>query len=375
MIVQIRDRKALSSLSIMSLRSYLTSRRWTNEGPWGERPATIYAKEQDGRLWEIIVPHRDTVAGFAEGMADAVAVLAEVEERSQLDVFYDLKGAGADVIRVSSANGLANEPLSLGQSAIMLNNAYKMLASSARAVERPQPAYRGKASSNVENFLDKVQPLPIHQGYTLTLHSPVAPEIGGQSDMGDDDYIPFSRQATYKLAEALGHTTTAIEEAVAKNTLDSFKVSVNHGVSANLCASVSELARKGHGISIDLEWADVRPANIPDSHFQFSVDSADILQQASKSFIRNEPSHDEEIIAQIVQLAREPDEFDGRATIVSVWDDRTIRMNVEFDQSVYDTVINAFRDHSTVSLLGDIHPLSRGYELRNARNLLVIPEE
>ena len=375
MIVQIRDRAALSSLSIVSLRAYLVSRGWNNEGQWGERPVTIFANESGGRTWEILVPNRDTIGGYAEGMAEAVAVLAAVEERSQLDVFYDLKGAGADVIRVRSANGLAKEPLSLEQRATLLNDAYKMLAASARAVERPQAAYRGKASANVENFLNKIVPLPSHQGYDLTLHSPVPVEIGRQTDMGDEYYVPFSRQATYKLAEALDHTTTAIEESVAQNTLDPFKLYVDHGVSANLCASVSGLTRKGQGIVIDLEWADVRLANFPDSHFQFTVDSAEILQQASRSFIRNEPSHDEQIIAQIVQLAREPHEFDGRATIVSVWDDRTIRMDVEFGRSVYDMVINAFRDHSSISLLGDIHPLGRGYELRNPRNLLIVPEE
>ena len=375
MIVQIRDRAALASLSIVSLRSYLDSMGWNNEGPWGQRPATIYSKEHGGRTWEILAPTRDTVADYAEAMAEAVEVLAAVEERSQLDVFYDLKGAGADVIRVRSANGLASKPLSLGQRAALLNDAYKMLAASARAAERPQAAYRGKASANVDNFLNRVQPLPTQQGYALTLHSPLTPDIGGQTDMGDSYHVPFSRQATYKLAEALSHTETAIEEAVAKNTLDPFRRFVAQGLSANLCASVSELARKGQGISIDLDWGDVRPANIPDSHFRFSVDSAEILQQASKSFDRNEPSHDEEIVAQIVQLAREPDQFDGRATIVSVWEDRTIRMNVEFDQSVYDAVINAFRDHSSISLLGDIHPLGRGYELRNPRNLLVVPED
>ena len=375
MIVQIRDRAALSSISIVSLRAYLVSRGWNNEGQWGERSVTIFANESGGRTWEILVPNRDTIRGYAEGMAEAVSVLAAVEERSQLDVYYDLKGAGNDVIRVSSSNGLANDPLSLGQSAIMLNTAYKMLAASARAVERPQAAYRGKVSANVETFLNKIQTIPSHQGYSLTLHSPVPPEIEEQTDMGDDYVIPFSRQATYKLAEALAHTETAIGEAVVNNTLDPFRVSVDHGVSANLCASVSEMAKRGHGISIDLEWARVRPSSIPDSRYRFSVDSAEILQQASKSFIRNEPSHDEEIVAQIVQLAREPDEFDGRATIVSVWDDSTIRMNVEFERSVYDTVINAFRDHSNISLLGDIYPSGRGYELRNPRNLLVVPEE
>ena len=99
MIVQIRDRAALSSISIVSLRAYLVSRGWNNEGQWGERPVTIFANESGGRTWEILVPNRDTIRGYAEGMAEAVSVLAAVEERSQLDVYYDLKGAGNDVIR------------------------------------------------------------------------------------------------------------------------------------------------------------------------------------------------------------------------------------------------------------------------------------
>ena len=375
MKVRIRDSDALSSISIVSLRAYLNARGWTDTGNWGARAISVFAKELDGRTWEVLVPHQDTIGGYAENMAQSVAVLSETEGRSELDVFYDLQGAGADVIRVHSAVGLVHEPLSLGQRSALLNGTYKMLAASARAAERPQAAYRGKVSANVENFLNKVQPLPSNQGYALTLHSPVPVEIGGQSDMGDDYYVPFSRQATYKLAEALSHTSTAIGQAVATDTLDPFKLSVSRGVSANLCASVSDLASRGQGISIDLIWADVRPSNIPDSHFQFTVDSAEILRQASKSLIRNEPSHDEQIVAQIVGLAREPDEFDGRATLVSVWDDRTIRMDVEFDRSVYGTVINAFRDHSNISLLGDVHPLSRGYELRNPRSLLVLSDD
>ena len=164
MLVQIRDRTALSSLSIASLRSYLIAHGWNVEGPWGKRPAVIYAKEHDGRIWELPVPTRDTVPDHAENMAESIAVLAEMEARSQFDVFYDLKAAGADVIRLRSANGLADEPLALGQHAALLDDAYRMLAASARAVERPQAAYRGKLSANVENFLSRVRPRPGLQG-------------------------------------------------------------------------------------------------------------------------------------------------------------------------------------------------------------------
>ena len=379
MLVQIRDRAALSSLSIMSLRSYLNSHGWKKEGPWGKRPATIYTKEHGGRRWEVLVPVRDTIADYAESMAEAVSVLASVEERSQLDVFYDLMGVGSDIIHMRPVNGLAKEPLSLRQSTSLLNSAYNMLAAAARAVEKPQATYRGSVSSDVTEYLDNVK--PVHRfpegytnGYTLTLHSPVPAGFGTQLDLGDTFHTPFPRRATRRLGQALEHTSAAVSKAVAGDTLEPFDEVVQYGVSANLCDSVAELAKKGKGIAIDLIWAEVRPAGVTTPHFRFSEDSAEILTEAAKSFRRNEPSYDEQVIAQVVRLEREPDEFDGKAIIVSARDNRLIRMSVEFHESVYDTVISAFRDQEFISLDGDIYLVGGGYELRNPRNLSVMSE-
>lgn len=89
MKVQIRDREALSSLSCLNLRAHLTARQWVAEGEYRDR-ATIFTMDYDGRKWEILCPHRDSFADYAERMAEAVATLAIVEDRSQLDVFHDL---------------------------------------------------------------------------------------------------------------------------------------------------------------------------------------------------------------------------------------------------------------------------------------------
>ena len=370
MIVQIQDRAALSSLSIVSLRAYLNSRGWTDEGFWGERPITVFSKEHAGRTWEVLVPHRDTIGGYAENMAESVAVLATVEERSQLDVFYELRGAGADMIRVHSTNGAGKETLSLRQSASLLTDVYQMLASAARAAEKPQATYRGPISSQVADYLDSVRPLPGYdQGYALTLHSPVPAGVGTQEDLGDDFLPPFPRRATLKLAEALEHSSSAISEAVIEDTLEPFRHAVSHGVSANLCDSVAELAKKGHGIDIGLAWAEVRPSNALESHFPFSANSADILMEAARHFRHNEPSFDEQITAHVVHLDRSPDEFDGRAILLATRDDRLHRITVKFDRSVYDIAIQAFQEQKPISVHGDVHPLNRGYELRNPRNL------
>ena len=376
MIVQIRDRDALSSISIVSLRAYLNSRGWTDTGIWGERPITVFAKEHDGRTWEILVPHRDTIGGYAENMAESVAVLSAVEERTELDVFYDLAAAGADMIQVRSSNGRARELLSLRQSAALLNDAIGMVASAARAVEKPQATYRGPLSSEVAEYLDNVRPLRgHHQGYELTLHSPVPVGFETQGDMGDDFYAPFSRRAILKLADALAHSSEAISGAVMDDPLELFRQAVSHGVSANLCDAVANLAMKGEGIEIDLFWAPVRPATTSDHRFQFSEHSADILTEAARSFRRNEPVLDESVIAQVVALAREPQEFDGRATILYVQDGHPIRMQVKFEEWSYSTVIRAFENRNPLSVDGDIYRVRNGYELRNPRNLSLVQLE
>ena len=82
----------------------------------------------------------DAIGGYAENMADSLAVLATVEGRSQLDVFHDIAAVGSDVIRVRPANGKTGESLSLRRSADMLNDAYGMLEAGARAAEDPAPS-------------------------------------------------------------------------------------------------------------------------------------------------------------------------------------------------------------------------------------------
>ena len=371
MKVEIRDRDAMLSLKTLNLRSYLQSAGWADGGFWGER-ATIHTKEHGGRSWEILVPLRDTVADYAEAMAEAVAVLAAVEERSQLDVFRDLQGAGADVIPLASLNGMGQALLSLRQSADLYKYANDLMAAAARAVEKPQAAYRGGMSATVANYLGQVKPMPSHYaGYSLTLHSPVAARLGGeQLELYHD--APFARRVTLRLADALQSANIAINEAAAGNSLEPFQEAVFSGVSANLCDAVARLAKDGHGIGIGIKWAAVRLPGKPPANYRFTSQSADILAEAAKHFRRSEPSYDEEVTATVVKLEREPQEFDGRALILSLREERPIRLQVKFEQAAYDTVILAFQERTPIALDGDIHPVGQGYELRSPRNLRLV---
>lgn len=376
MKVQIRDSAALSSISISSVRAYLNSNGWTDTGIWGERPINVFATERHGRTWEILVPHRDTIGGYAENMAETVAVLAAMEDRSQLDLFYDMKAATSDVIRLHSLNGVVKEPLSLHRSADLLNDAYDMVAAAARATKKISANYRGPLSSAVADYLDSVNPLPNdYDEYALTLHSPVSMRLGEQEGMGEDFYTPFPRRATLKLVAALENSNTAISEAGRDNAPDAFQKAVPYGVSSNLCDALAKLAKNGAGVEIGVTWAAVRPPSAsgsPNPHFRFSKHSADILTEAAIRFRRDEPALDESVVAQVVKLERDPQEFDGRATLLWVREGRPTRLLVEFEKASYDTVINAFQRREPVSVDGDIYRVGNGYELRNPRNLLII---
>ena len=149
------------------------------------------------------------------------------------------------------------------------------------------------------------------QATTKVTNSPCTPRsragLGTQMDMGDDFQPPFPRRATLKLVEALEHSSMAVAGAIARDPLVSFRQAVAHGVSANLCDAVAELARKGNGVEIGLSWADVRPRSAhqtPVPTFRFSHHSADILNEAARSFRRDEPSLDESLIAQVVRLGK-----------------------------------------------------------------------
>ena len=207
------------------------------------------------------------------------------------------------------------------------------------------------------------------------LHSPVPAGLEMQEDSGDDFHTSFPRLVAVKLAQGLQRSGEALEKVVSNDTLDLFWETVDSGVSANLCDSLAELARQGAGVAIDLAWARVRPSNAPDSCFRFSSAAADILTEAAKFPRHREPSYDEQVAGLVVHLGKEPPEFDGRAMIALVWDGRLTRMDVEFEPEVYALAISAFRGEIEVCLHGDVHPSGRGYELRNPRNLSLVPEE
>lgn len=372
MKIDIPAHEIASSLPLRSVLSYLRSDGWRKVGPWGDL-AVIYAKDIGGRECQVLLPLGDSLSDYADVMERLVTVLAEVQERSEIEVFADLSSTSADLIRLASTNGFSATPMSLPASSELYSHARDLLANAARAAEQPKASYAGRFSGNVNEYLDTVVPAVHHQtGHSLTLQSPVpmgiTPEIG--FDTGNE--ASFSRKSVATLASALEEAGRLIERAVfAESAPDDYDSAISAGVSTNLCDNVASLARSSHGIEISIRWAPIRPAKPLDRPFRFTPRSAEVLQDVANDIRRKQPSYDVQVTGYVWKLARGPRDFDGEAVIMANWQRRPSPMRVIFERPAYRDVVRAFSNQSTISLQGDVHPSGRSFELQNPRNLKV----
>ncbi len=371
MDVQIRDAAALRQVSPFMLRSYLQARGWVHQETWHNR-IMIWSMTSGEHVSEALLPLREQSDTYAVRISELLALLSEIEERSQLAVYYDLIGAGADVIRLRPLNGAGQSGWTLSESVDFLTRARDLVAAAARSAERPgEPVYRGRASGQVTDYVRSVRPLTGYEaGPELTLHSIVPAGHGVQEDLGDAFRAPFPRQAVIALNNGLREADrTAVAVLGGGGIADVFEEAPSQGVSANFCDAVAALARHGHGIGVRLAWATVRPTDVYDGEFQFPESTADVFMQGAELLRQNSPSPNEHVIGEIVGLDRQRrEEFDGQSVLVCELDGRPVALQVQFDTLDHDEVWRAFRDSITVSVDGDIHRDGRRYFLKNPRN-------
>ena len=375
MNVHIRDSAALSRITPPLLRRYLEVHGWTRDETWRGR-ITMWSTVYDEQRYQILAPLMELSDTYPVRISEAISTLAEVQGRSQLDVYYEVIAGGADVIRLRTMNGKASDRRSLSESAKLLTDARELIASAARAAERPgQPVYRGRLSGSVVDYMNGIHPLPGYEtGRDLTLHSRVPPDYGEQTDMGDSFNQPFARSVALALDHGLREVENSVQEVLGGVAeISSFELAAQRGVSANMCDAVAALAGDQHGIEINLSWAAVRPSEVSGEYFAFAESSADVLTEGARWLRRNSPFLNAHVTGEIVRLDRESQEvFDGRACVLYELDGRTVVLNVQFDTADREEVIHAFRQGIEINLDGDVHRNGNRYVLENPRSFSLV---
>ena len=372
MEVQIRDAAALRRVSPVQLRAYLEATGWVLEENWRNR-ISVWVKETGGQTQQVLVPLREHSDAYALRIGEAVTLLAEMEGRSQLAVYYGLLAAGADVIRLRPLEK-ATTDWSLHDSVTFLGQARDLVKAAARAAERPGlPIYRGRDSGEVTDYVRKVRPLPGYEsGNELTLHSQVPAEYGKQQDLEGIPHRPFARQSTLALYAGLREARSTVDSVLGGESLAVFDAAAVKGTSANFCAAMAVLSRQYHGVAVSLSWAKVRPAEVADREFVFAESAAEVFAGGAERLRERSPFLEAPITGEIVQLDRHSHEqFDGQSVVLSEMDGRPAALHVQFDIADKEEVLRAFEEGLEVSVTGDIYREGRRYILKHPRNFVV----
>jgi len=369
---QILDKKALSSIIPLTLNRYLRAHGWEKYGSY-RNAGDIY--QLDGK--QILTPLSADLIDYADVIYNAVVALASVEERSELQIFNDLKEAEADVIRFRIPEAGENNTLPITQAKQVVEQSYNLLMAAACAADRPQAVYRAGSNKEASEYIDSVEMGQTERGsFILTLLSKVSPSLESQSDLFGQDSDPFSRKVTRKLVQGLSSVRTAIGEVNSGASVIAFEQRIGEGVSANLCEAVSHLAQ--YNTDIALNWAIVRPVAQPNEIYKVSFREADkdVLQEASFLLRQREPRFDEALTGMVVKLESQNAEEWGKVTFKFVIDGKLNSVSAECASSLYRQLLEAHKAHKEVRLEGDLESRGNGHwVLTNPRRLEIIADE
>lgn len=376
MEVQITDAEALERIYPPALRAYLAGRGWVHQSTWRNR-IMVWSTEQGGQTHEALVPMHELTGVYAVRISELIELLSRIESRSQLDVYYDLLSARADVIRLRPRRrgARAGAGWSLDERADLLVSARDLMLSAARMAEHPgQAVYRGRSTDEVRGYVRSIQPLPSYgEGAELTLHSPVQAGFADQEYMDDEVKPPFPRDVMLSLNSGLQAAQDTVAAVHGGSDLSIFQQMTPQGINANFCEAMAMLTQQNDGLSVSVFWAGVRPSRASAAEYAFSPSSAEVFKSGAEWLRRHTPFLNAYVTGEIVKLSRERQkDFDGQAVIVSELDNRLVRMQAQFDSADRKEVLRAFDDGLKISLDGDVYRKGNVYELQQIRNFTVL---
>jgi hypothetical protein len=372
---KILDANALKQITPSALRAYAAAQGWRKTEPYGEH-SDVYAFE--GK--EVILPGTELLADYAAAVSRVLSLIARVEERDELQLYFDLSTADQDVVRVRAPRTTDDGSVQIEPGVELFVQARNLLLSAACSVSEPRRAYRAGRIKEASTYIDKVRLGQTQRGsFIVTLLSPVPPMLDTTVQTGFWPALaeePFERRVTRRLMEGLAATREAVENANRGGGFAGFEAAVERGVSANLCDALAALVERGDGADVSVTWAQTRQAPQPRDTIEFPPSDAAILREAAKLFRDREPRADEVIEGFIVKLSRDEGEVDGRATLRAFIDEhRPVAVTADLPQKIYEQAVAAHQTQSPVSIRGDLVRERHRWRLRNARDLMLVTVE
>ena len=210
MRARITDSAALRKISPSQIRVYLRAKGGEQVGTFLDK-AAIWALGKE----EFLVPVAEEFADYAYRVADILAALERVEERSQLEIMDDLQEVGFDVVRIGRfpKDETSEEP-GIMRVVELLTHARDLLMTAAFAAATRMACSPAERSQDAERFMQNVRLGKMEGcGFAVRLLAPVAPEQKS-TDSSADQYAHYERSVAPILHESLETLCLVAQKAI-----------------------------------------------------------------------------------------------------------------------------------------------------------------
>lgn len=379
----IRDPIVLHAVSPLELAGYLSSSGWREAQRIGDKGAVWVCSPQRGKEYEILVPLRTDLGDYIYRIADALHTLEVIEQRSPLEIFFDLTTADADVIRVRvTAPDTAAGTIPLEDGVGLVQHAREMLLAAACAAIQPKSRFPARKPVQAMEYLEHVRLGQTERGsYGITLLSRVPPELEPDKNglRALDVEEPFPRRATLTLARALATLQRATQQTATARKLSAFENAVSAGVSANLCEAISAMARGGiggRGLEVSLTWSPARAVDAREpGRFVLSPDAIIVIGEAGRMFREISPQDDVELLGFVTRLDRDPGQPGGRVTVHAFLEEGPRKVHVDLTEPEYPLAVKAYSDRRLVRCFGQLVKIGQMLSLQQPHRLELVEEE
>ena len=388
MQVRIRDKDALLAVSPDALSAYALAAGWRRGEPYRVNSYSYGGKG----LPEIIIPHTRNLGDYASVVANLIDTFAQLTEQDQTTVFRNLVTTDHDVVRIRADDIDHSGSLAVSAGADIIQCSRTLLLAAACSLDSPRPFYRTHEYKDANDYLNRVRLGQTDQGsFVVTLLSPVPltrTTVPNLLDYGKSRE-PFDRRVTKRLADALAEVrlrigvddafdTRAFQASpnlmvVTPDVDDAdyesrgrLQVSVERGVSANLCEALAKLTKSLGEFEISVVWARTCPTGKLRTIARFGEGDEPYVRKLSRALRRQITERDATLTGYVEQLKRGEADKGGTVTIRTWIEGRERSITVILRTHDYARAIQAHQQGAEVVVRGDLVKPSQRWRLVDA---------
>lgn len=369
----------LQEIRIEDLTAYLHQTGWRIK-PHPNNKLSVFGGLQDdnGELIELVLPRHHGFRDAWVRLADAINLLAAIEDISPYVVVQKIRTQDRDTLRVRLLNDTGERiSVSMERAVQLIRGLRDLIAFSACAEDVPEPYFARMLA------IGKQQAARCQFGHTFqgsfgfTIESPINPQLPSTLTP-EQSVAPFERRVMERIIRGLILTQEAVWSGDVRVLVSNYQ----RGLNANLCEILMEMIEETSGITLEYSiiWSplllpaqDVREFD----KVRLEYKAHQYLAATARELRKVEQSPETVIQGKIVALRSEVAPLDNGApqrSITIVWADneeRQLPVHVPLLQGDYAQACDAHRDGRTVSIRGQLEKRNNGWVLTGPHDFML----